>query len=164
MEDVKYYCICDNYEIFDRLWKAIREKHFLAGESFRSIVNSKERLPAYIFLSKINGEFCFDASNAIPDDFRKDFLTPVENFIVNVSMMLPEKESIVLRPAHYGGANNPFEVIKVIDAWGLCFKLGNAAKYIARAGLKDPNKEIEDLEKAITYIEMKVDELKKAKK
>lgn len=39
-------------------------------------------------------------------------------------------------PAHYGGQDNPFEVIKVIDAWSLGFCLGNAVKYIARAGKK----------------------------
>lgn len=38
------------------------------------------------------------------------------------------------------------------------FNRGNAVKYIARAGLKDPNKEIEDLEKAAFYIQ---DEIKR---
>lgn len=37
-------------------------------------------------------------------------------------------------PAHYGGAENVYEVIKVIEAWGLGFCLGNAVKYIERGG------------------------------
>lgn len=41
-------------------------------------------------------------------------------------------------PAHYGGADNPYEAIKVIEAWDLGFCLGNTVKYIARAGKKDP--------------------------
>lgn len=40
----------------------------------------------------------------------------------------------------------------VIEAWGLGFNLGNALKYISRAGRKDPAKTEEDLQKAIWYI------------
>jgi len=63
-------------------------------------------------------------------------------------------------PAHYGGEDNPFEAIKVIDAWGLGFSLGNTVKYIARAGKKDPSKELEDLKKAQWYLEHKIEQLK----
>jgi hypothetical protein len=38
-------------------------------------------------------------------------------------------------PAHYGG-DTAYEAIKVISAWGLGFSLGNAVKYICRAGKK----------------------------
>jgi hypothetical protein len=51
-------------------------------------------------------------------------------------------------PAHYGGADNPYEVIKVIDAWGLGFCRGSALKYLYRAGKKDPALLLEDLGKA----------------
>ena len=44
---------------------------------------------------------------------------------------------------HYGGEDNPYEAIKVIDAWELGFSLGNTVKYISRAGKKD--KELQDL-------------------
>jgi hypothetical protein len=45
----------------------------------------------------------------------------------------------VNHPSHYGGADNPYEAIKVIEAWSLGFCLGNAIKYISRAGKKaDP--------------------------
>ena len=56
-------------------------------------------------------------------------------------------------PSHYGGENNEYEAIKVIDAWQLGFSLGNTVKYISRAGKKDPTKEIEDLKKALFYLE-----------
>lgn len=62
----------------------------------------------------------------------------------------------VHHPAHYGGADNPYEAIKVIDAWRLGFALGNAVKYIARAGKKDPAKTIEDLEKARFYLDYEI--------
>lgn len=66
-------------------------------------------------------------------------------------------------PAHYGGKDNPYEAIKVIDAWELGFCLGNAVKYISRAGKKDSTKEIEDLEKAVWYLNHEIEQRKKVK-
>lgn len=68
----------------------------------------------------------------------------------------------VIHPSHYGGKNNRYEAIKVIDAWDLGFHLGNVVKYISRAGKKDPTKEIEDLEKAKNYLEMYIIKLREA--
>lgn len=62
-------------------------------------------------------------------------------------------------PAHYGGIDDPYEVIKVVEAWGLDFCLGNVLKYIGRAGKKDPAKLKEDLEKAKWYLERKLSKL-----
>ena len=58
----------------------------------------------------------------------------------------------VNHPAHYGG-DTTYETVKVIAAWGLGFLLGNAVKYISRAGKKDPTKLVEDLEKARWYLD-----------
>lgn len=68
----------------------------------------------------------------------------------------------VNHPSHYNIGK--YEVIDVIDDWGLDFELGNAVKYIARAGHKDPSKTIEDLEKAVFYINRKIKALKKGGK
>lgn len=57
----------------------------------------------------------------------------------------------VNHPAHYGGAADPYEAIKVIEAWGLGFHLGNVVKYVARAGKKGPA--VEDLRKAAFYLD-----------
>jgi len=65
---------------------------------------------------------------------------------------MSDTEELVDHPAHYGGKDDPYEAIKVIEAWGLDFHLGNAVKYIARAGKKNPDTEIEDLRKAVWYI------------
>lgn len=67
------------------------------------------------------------------------------------------KKESVNHPQHYGGKENPYEAIKVIRAWDLGFSLGNAIKYIARAGKKDPDKRIEDLRKALWYIQEEID-------
>lgn len=65
-------------------------------------------------------------------------------------------------PQHYGGADNPYEAIKVIEAWELDFKLGNTVKYISRAGKKNPHKELEDLKKAAWYLNRKIEQLEKS--
>lgn len=57
----------------------------------------------------------------------------------------------VNHPVHYGGADDTYEAIKVIEAWGLNFHLGNAVKYIARAGKKGDA--LEDLKKARWYLD-----------
>ena len=56
-------------------------------------------------------------------------------------------------PAHYG--SGVYETINVIDAWELNFNLGNAVKYISRAGKKGDK--VEDLKKAIWYIQHEID-------
>jgi hypothetical protein len=61
-------------------------------------------------------------------------------------------------PAHYGGADNPYEAIKVIEAWDLGFCLGNTVKYISRAGKKHPNR-LEDLRKARWYLDREIAQL-----
>jgi len=57
-------------------------------------------------------------------------------------------------PAHYGGKDNPYEAIKVIEAWQLGFNLGNAVKYISRAGKKGAA--LEDLKKAAWYLNREI--------
>jgi hypothetical protein len=63
-------------------------------------------------------------------------------------------------PEHYN--HGKIEAIEVIEDWGLDFHLGNAVKYICRAGKKESSTSIEDLEKALWYIKRKVKLLKQA--
>jgi hypothetical protein len=49
----------------------------------------------------------------------------------------------------------------VIENWSLDFHLGNTVKYISRAGKKNPDKEIEDLKKAMFYLDRKIKNLEK---
>jgi len=67
----------------------------------------------------------------------------------------------VNHPSHYGGADNPYEVIKIIRALGMNFSIGNTFKYIARAGKKDPNKLLEDLRKARWYLDDEIKDIEK---
>lgn len=66
----------------------------------------------------------------------------------------------VNKPSHY--TDGKIEVIDYIEDKKLGFCLGNAIKYISRAGKKDPTKEIEDLKKAKWYIERRIKELEEA--
>ncbi len=66
---------------------------------------------------------------------------------------------MVNHPNHYGGEDNQYEAIKVIEAWGLDFHIGNTVKYISRAGKKGADKELQDLKKALWYLERKIKNL-----
>lgn len=60
-------------------------------------------------------------------------------------------------PAHY--TDGKIEVIEYIEDKNLDFCLGNAVKYISRAGKKDPTKTVEDLKKAIWYLQRKISQV-----
>ena len=62
-------------------------------------------------------------------------------------------------PSHYGGKDNPYEAIKVIEAWKLNFNLGNTTKYISRCGKKEGNSTLQDLKKAKWYLEREIERL-----
>ena len=70
-------------------------------------------------------------------------------------------DTSVDHPKHYGGENNPYEAIKVIEAWRLGFCLGNAVKYIARVALggKQGNSRLDDLRKARWYLDREINRL-----
>lgn len=67
----------------------------------------------------------------------------------------------VNHPSHYN--DGKIEVINYIEDKNLGFHLGNAVKYISRAGKKDPAKHIEDLEKARWYLDREIQRLKNKK-
>lgn len=66
---------------------------------------------------------------------------------------------LIDHPQHYGGADNPYEAIKVIEAWQLGFNLGNAVKYVSRAGKKGDA--LEDLKKARWYLDREISRLER---
>jgi hypothetical protein len=65
----------------------------------------------------------------------------------------PGAVETVNHPAHY----NQYQGLEVIDlVEQMNFNRGNAVKYIARAGFKAPEKELEDLKKARWYIDISI--------
>lgn len=55
-----------------------------------------------------------------------------------------------VNPGHYQLAGSDFQVIDLTEQ--LDFTRGNAVKYLARAGKKNPDTELEDLKKAQWYV------------
>lgn len=80
----------------------------------------------------------------------------IEKFKKGVADTVSSKETIN-SPSHY--ADGKIEVIDFIEDKNLGFCLGNAVKYIARAGKKDPTKTVEDLKKAEWYIKRRIKEI-----
>lgn len=67
------------------------------------------------------------------------------------------KKEAVNNPAHYGGKENPYEHCKVAREWKLGPNLYNATKYMARAGLKNPDTYVEDLQKSMWYLQQEIE-------
>ena len=68
-------------------------------------------------------------------------------------------------PKHYTSHPSGVECIEIAEHYNFC--IGNAIKYLWRAGLKheegkrDADKEIEDLQKAVWYIQRRISYLQK---
>jgi hypothetical protein len=73
------------------------------------------------------------------------------------SGMLPVES--VNHPSHYGGEDDPYEVIKVAEAWGFDKDayLFNVLKYIGRADKKGAT--LDDHKKARFYLDRKIKQL-----
>ncbi len=93
-----------------------------------------------------------------PQDYSKRILDNMPKW-TNITSPTPQPDA--LRPKHYGGADAKYEVFKVLEAWELDkdFYLGNVIKYVARAGKKDSTKTKEDLQKALVYLQRRIDSL-----
>lgn len=64
----------------------------------------------------------------------------------------------VNHPSHY----NQYEGFEVIDLTEqMNFNLGNVVKYVTRAGFKSPETEVQDLKKAVWYLEREIKRLEK---
>jgi hypothetical protein len=90
-------------------------------------------------------------------DMRSGKISRPSDWVVPDSMAAGDtemKQETVDRPSHYqieiGG--KAIQVIDLIEAYALNFSMGNALKYLLRAGRKDPLKEAEDLKKAAWYL------------
>ena len=68
----------------------------------------------------------------------------------------------VNNPTHYNSHPSGVEAIEITQHMNFC--KGNAMKYLWRSGIKDSAKEIEDLRKAIWYIEKEILRLQEPKK
>ena len=125
--------------------------HYDAG-----FINSTQEESNISTLGKTTSEL--GIAQSATSDYSKLIVTPKQNNICVIQEYNP-----VTKPEHYAGTR--IEVIDYIEDKNLGFCLGNAVKYISRAGRKQSaamdNKEkaIQDLEKAIWYLERRIKEL-----
>lgn len=99
-------------------------------------------------------------------DYNVLFTTPDEDGDLDLSfdgseleLVTETEEDVVNHPKHYTAFGA--EVIDITEHLNFC--RGNAVKYIARAGLKDPDKELEDLEKGLWYLNREIARVKRMK-
>ena len=72
-------------------------------------------------------------------------------------MQADQQSDVVKNPKHY--EQYEFEPVSFIMKNELSFWMGNVIKYVMRAGIKDDKDEVQDLKKAIRYIEMRINQL-----
>lgn len=106
------------------------------------------------YYNKYNASKSYDIKSPVPTGSISTFCRDYSDRIVELSVD-------TIRPEHYGGKDTTYEVFKVLEAWELDkdFYLGNVIKYVARAGKKDKAKEKEDLQKALVYLQRRIDSL-----
>lgn len=75
--------------------------------------------------------------------------------IESVSVISDNNLDDILKPSHYCEGRK-YEPKDVIRDWDLNFNLGNAVKYLSRAGRKNGNDILKDLNKAKTYIDFEI--------
>ena len=137
-----YFADYPKYSIEENNMKENKENN----DSFKGILHecSKPNQKSELFSSKLTGN-----GHILENPMKHDLSSFIDN-----------KPEMVNHPNHYGGKDNPYEAIKVIEAWDLGFNLGNTVKYISRAGRKDKDKHIQDLEKALFYLKREIEKLK----
>ena len=75
------------------------------------------------------------------------------------AIKIVENSNNVSHPLHYAtGWSNGAEVIDLTEHLSFCS--GNVVKYVCRAGRKDPDKHVEDLEKARWYLDREIERVK----
>ena len=77
-----------------------------------------------------------------------------------------KNKEMVNHPSHYGGGDNPYEAIKVIEAWEANFNIGTVLRYLCRCGKKTiggsaEEMRVEDLKKAKWYLEREINNIEK---
>lgn len=117
-------------------WKVKRSD--LEGKRKMKKMNEEEERLLCEKIEKLKGEDYFKLLSAV-------------HKLSNVSAQTEMNNDIINHPAHYTVGR--YETIDGIEHFQLGYHNGNAFKYISRAGKKSKETEIQDLEKALWYIQ-----------
>lgn len=140
----EYFCKKDFY-IEDVLF-AQKGDHVVLMSDGRTVVNASRNSQKVVEMPEIVGD--------------KEYFIPTFELAYDANS---PKENPVNHPKHYTSHPSGIECIDITRHY--CFSIGNAIKYLWRAGLKkelgleDKQKEIEDLNKAIWYIKDRIKQL-----
>lgn len=110
-------------------------------------------------------ENIFDCEGLKDDDpklYKK--IKEMQQMIESLSLKKNQKEAAqdpVNHPSHYTSDPSGIECIQITRHRN--FNIGNAIKYLWRAGLKDGNSDIQDLQKAVWYIQDEIERLQTQK-
>lgn len=102
-------------------------------------------------------ESCLNINKSPEEDLDKAIRLIQESEELDKAHDTDKLVDAVNHPAHY--TDGKIEVIDYIEDKKLNFNLGNAVKYISRAGKKNKSKEVEDLQKAVFYINREINRL-----
>jgi len=128
-------------------------------------INSKSEL--YFRASKAYDTYGnYHNCNQLPEITYSDFIASLENdkedWIIPPSALpiqtsVEQAPDMVNHPPHY--TVNGIEVIDIIDAFKLNYRLGNVVKYVLRSDLK--GNRLQDLKKALWYLQREIDKSEK---
>ena len=90
---------------------------------------------------------------------QKDVIIEVDGGWKQATVLMNEEEDVINHPNHY--TDGTIEVWDYIRDKNLNYFLGNAIKYISRAGKKEPDKYVQDLKKAIAYLNKEIENVSK---
>lgn len=103
---------------------------------------------------------CEDIKDDDPKLYKK--IKEMQQMIESLSLKKKEaNQDEVNHPKHYISDPSGIECIQIVRHRN--FNIGNAIKYLWRAGLKDGNSDIQDLQKAVWYIQDEIERLEKLK-
>jgi hypothetical protein len=142
-----------------------------AGDRFKCIKSLSKRDINWVVTTVYNKGYIYSSTldNHIIDDigYNRNVVAlklPIEEYFIKLNKY-DETNPRINHPEYYNKHPSGVECIDITRHY--CFSIGNAIKYLWRAGLKTEEgltsveKELEDLEKAIWYINDRIETLKK---
>ena len=112
------------------------------------------------YVNKFDGRNC-DCREGLRKYLEEDIEVNAKETLQETSDKVkePVENDNINHPSHYTDGN--IEVMDFIEDKQLNFARGNVIKYVSRAGKKYPNKELEDLKKAMWYLNREIERLEK---
>lgn len=139
----------------------IGSKYESTGKWIMELLNNADvgtYIPGFILSKLPDGVMLTIQENLDSDALQKkagDTFTVFVDSLNNTIEICRSVKDMVNHPAHYNKGG--IEVLDIIEAYDLDYKLGNVVKYILRAKYK--GRELEDLKKAKFYLEKAISDI-----